>query len=267
MDDIRIVKYLGYKVFYRYYLGSDLVQQLRVVRTSFGIQLVVIPYSVIGRTLLRHGIWEGSTTMFLLKQLKPGNVFVDVGANIGYYTCLAASKVGSEGVVVAFEPEPITYKILKLNVNLNRLSNVLCEPYAVDLRDDTSLLYINPAETGGHSLIPKVSGMRAVVVNTISLGSYFSRQKLPLPDFVKIDVEGAELRVLLGMGKILEKVVNTKIIIELTFKEYSIKQLLLLLRMYNLRPHIILSDGNVKPIKYEALRDLRGNNILLTKER
>jgi len=265
MDDIKMIKYLGYKIFYKYYLGSRLVRKLRVIKTPFGIKLAVVSYGAMGRTLLNHGVWEPSTTMFLMKELKTGNVFIDIGANIGYYTCLAATKIRNEGVVVAFEPEPIMYRILKLNINLNKLDNVLCEPYAVDLQDGISLLFINPVETGSHSLIPKVTGMKAIKVKTVTLDSYFSSQRLPLPDFVKIDVEGAEFRVLLGMKRIIKNVPNIKIIVELTFKEYKLEHLLSFLKMYDLKPYAILSNGDVKFVKYEVLGNLKDNNILLIK--
>jgi len=68
---------------------------------------------------------EGIIEKFILKSLEEGDVFVDVGANIGFYTILAAKRVGNNGLIVSLEPIPDTVKIMKLNCKLNNLKNVI----------------------------------------------------------------------------------------------------------------------------------------------
>ena len=68
---------------------------------------------------------EGSVHDFIVSVLKEGDVFVDVGANIGYYTILGSKLVGSKGLVIAVEPVPDTVKILRFNLRLNDIKNVL----------------------------------------------------------------------------------------------------------------------------------------------
>lgn len=247
-------------------MTTQLTQYLRDIELPLGCRLVVISYSALGRTLLKHRIWERGTTLFLLRNLNPGHVFVNVGSNVGYYTCLAARRVGPKGLVIAFEPEPLSYKLLIFNVKLNRLSNVICESFALADLEGTGSLLINPAEPGSHSLIPKSSSEKTVKVKVISLDSYFSHKRYPLPDFVKIDVEGSEFKVLRGMRKIIEKARKLSIIVKLSFKEYTVHYLERLLNAYGLKPYVILNDGNIHTVKIETLKYLKGANILLSKE-
>jgi len=116
IDQLSFLKRIGYSIFYKRYLTPRLTYYLKLVELPLGCRLVVISYSALGRTLLKHRIWEKGTTLFLLRHVKPGHVFVDIGSNVGYYTCLIAHKIKPKGIVIAFEPEPISYKLLVLNV-------------------------------------------------------------------------------------------------------------------------------------------------------
>ena len=73
----------------------------------------------VSRRIREEGIWEPYETSLLLSMLRPGDVFVDVGANIGYFSVLAASVVGDDGAVFAFEPDPDNFRLLRRNVALN----------------------------------------------------------------------------------------------------------------------------------------------------
>jgi len=128
-----------------------------------------------------------------------------------------------------------------------------------------SPFYINPAEPGSHSLLPGF-GQKSYNVEVVTLDAYFSYKHYPPPNFVKIDVEGAEFRVLRGMKKILEQVKEIGIVVELTFKEYSFQDLKEFLSTVGLKPWLILDSGDVKAIEIRDLKHLRGANILLYKE-
>jgi FkbM family methyltransferase len=128
-----------------------------------------------------------------------GSTFYDIGANVGFFTLVAAKIVGAEGVVVAFEPLPANVRQLEKNVALNALNNVTVIPTAVgsieglaglvlgdDARDNSRL---SDGQTGGEDEIE-------VPVTTVDAA--VREHDLRMPDVIKIDVEGAEIDVLRG---------------------------------------------------------------------
>ena len=78
----------------------------------------------VSRRIREHGVWEPYETSLVLRLLQPGDVFVDVGANIGYFSVLAASLVGDAGKVFAFEPDPDNFQLLCANAELNGLDEL-----------------------------------------------------------------------------------------------------------------------------------------------
>ena len=134
----------------------------------------------------------------LLKIIQPGDVCWDIGANIGFYTCLLASRVEDAGTVVAFEPALRTCGYLHENVSLNRFTNVTVVNKGLGDRVEQRHLYY--AEAGlaeGTASLKYPNGRAAserVTLDTIDN----LIQELPVPDFIKIDVEGYQLEVLRG---------------------------------------------------------------------
>ncbi|MBL7046008.1 MAG: FkbM family methyltransferase [Parcubacteria group bacterium] len=137
----------------------------------------------------------------LKETLKPGMTFVDVGANVGYFTLLAARLVGEGGSVYAFEPEDENFGLLKRNVKENGYSNVITEKKALSNCSGNLAFYIDPKNLCAHSLVPK-KGRKEVTIEATTFDEYFVGI---LPDVVKIDVEGAEPQVLSGMVESLKK--------------------------------------------------------------
>lgn len=125
--------------------------------------------------------------------LKKGDVVFDVGAHIGSFTLKAARLVQEDGLVVAMEPELENYKILKENINLNNLDNVVPLPIALSDFQGSSRLSLS-AGTVAHSLsFPRSNEWQEVEVNTM----YGLIEELNLePDAVKIDAEGVALNIL-----------------------------------------------------------------------
>src|SRR5207245_2930011 len=95
------------------------------------------------------GVWEKDVTAYLMKLIESGMVVVDIGANVGYYTLLAAEKVGSHGKVLAFEPEPSRYALLEKNVRANDLKNVIPVQKAVSNKTGAARLYLDPRHNSG----------------------------------------------------------------------------------------------------------------------
>jgi len=157
---------------------------------------------------------EPLTRSVIASLLKPGSVVIDVGANIGYYTLLAAGRVGPKGHVHAVECSPDTLALLRNNVKRNNLQNVDIYPVAAsNVRGELTLnvsaiglslfeLHSNwskVARTGGTVTVPSMP-VDELVHSTV--------------DVVKIDAEGADLDVLKGMSRILSENKNISVIVE-----------------------------------------------------
>jgi FkbM family methyltransferase len=159
--------------------------------------------------------WEPQTTACLARRLGEGSVFVDVGANHGYFTVLAAALVGSTGRVVAFEPNPAVFEQLRTHVRLNDFGARVATVQAAlgDVPQDDASLFVStdPHNSGLSSLVAtpthirsgSLSHDRTVSVRVDTFDRWFQSSALPRIDLVKIDVEGAEDGVAAGMADTL----------------------------------------------------------------
>ena len=141
----------------------------------------------------RNLMAESDVIEALLDDVKPDDVFYDVGANVGLYTCFLSQVVEE---TVAFEPHPVNLKRLKENVELNDLSNVHVRAEALSNVDGTAELAVTGASVAGEGTHSLATGSedRSVEIETVRGDSL--DDQVPSPDVVKIDVEGAELNVL-----------------------------------------------------------------------
>jgi FkbM family methyltransferase len=136
--------------------------------------------------------------------LPPGASFWDVGANIGYFTLLAATVVGPQGRVVAWEPGPEAFQQLQENIALNGMPQVWALPLAVAAQEGTARLYLHGAEADtGATLFPGGARSQSHEVQTTTLDAFFRQHGGPPPQLLKVDVEGAELAVLQGAARLL----------------------------------------------------------------
>lgn len=151
-----------------------------------------------------HGCWLGSYEMAkqlaFASRLAPGQVVYDLGANVGFYTVLAARGVGSAGQVHAFEPLPDNVKFLRRHVELNQLKNVSIHACAVS--NVTGKLRF---AFGGDRSTGRLDDSGSFEVDAITLDEFVFSRGSALPCVIKIDVEGAELCVLEGARQVLEK--------------------------------------------------------------
>jgi len=170
--------------------------------------------SLLGTALAVKGVYEPATTAFFKEALKPGMTVVDVGANVGYYTLLAARLVGGEGRVYAFEPEPENFALLEKNVQANGFRNVVCLQQAVSDRCGRVPFYLSWGSEA-HSLSAEVSSTsRSIEVASTSLDDFFRKEGWPSIDLIKMDIEGAETLALEGMKELIERSNNLSIITE-----------------------------------------------------
>jgi len=156
-----------------------------------------------------------------LKNIKNGNVVVDLGANIGYYTLIFARLVGKEGKVFAFEPEPSNFNLLKKNLEINGYKNVVLVNKAVSNKTRKTRLYIHEESSSGHVIFDTRMNRESIEIDSVRLDDYFDDYNGKI-NFVKIDVEGAELGVIKGMSSILQKMDDIKIMTE--FFPYALKK-------------------------------------------
>jgi FkbM family methyltransferase len=149
--------------------------------------------------LARRGLVEPQDVRFFLSLLEPGMTVLDVGANIGMYTVLAARRVGPAGRVHAFEPTPAVAGSLLRNIALNALDNVVVNEAAVSDTAGVATLFLG--ETCDRSSL--AGGGTPVQVEAVTLDGYLADCEVPKVDVVKMDVEGAEARALRGAGRLL----------------------------------------------------------------
>lgn len=155
-------------------------------------------------TLYVTGRWEEEITNYLRRILRQGMTVVDLGANVGFYTLLAAKIVGPSGKVYAFEPEPSRYALLARNIVANGYTNVLALNKAVSNTPSRTSLYLDPRyNPAGHQLHDATGTRRSVLVETVSLDGYFSEGATV--DVIKMDIQGAEMLALQGMERLLQR--------------------------------------------------------------
>jgi FkbM family methyltransferase len=173
-----------------------------------------------------HVPYEPGATSILLATLEPGQVFVDVGANAGYFTVLAALRVGAAGRVFSFEPNPSVRTQLAHHVRINDLSNRvrIVDVALADRCADDVPFFVScwPENDGVSSLTPSPDtvsrgGLRSdatIPVRVRTFDEWAAPMSLPPIDLMKIDVEGAEAQVLAGMRETLGRRPPRRIICE-----------------------------------------------------
>lgn len=157
--------------------------------------------------LWANGIYEPWTTELVKTELLPGDIFVDVGANIGYFTLIASKLVGESGHVYAFEPNPSSFAILKRNVEENGLHNVTIEQKAVTNLSGREEFW---SDKGNSYAWKKERARTAFSADCVSLDEYFQGRHI---DLMKMDIDGGETKALEGGSKTLSTGLE-KLIIE-----------------------------------------------------
>ena len=160
----------------------------------------------VGRGLYRRGIHEPTLTGYILGNYTAGDSFLDVGANIGYFSCLFGKLAGSRGTVVAIEPEPQNSELLRQNIAQNSLANVIVHSCAIGAQDGTAPMGIyTAANRGRHSLVDTASYRTTIDVPVRRLDDVVRGANVSSWALLKIDVEGYEPFVLQGAAETLSR--------------------------------------------------------------
>jgi FkbM family methyltransferase len=154
------------------------------------------------------GNLETSVQEAMVRHLGPAGVFYDIGANVGFFSLLAARLTGFDhGRVFAFEPAPDNAEAIRRNAELNGVPNITVVAKAASSQTGVGRLQIvddqswsRLEEFGGHPYTERVLEVELVTIDELVKG-----RELPPPSLVKIDVEGAELAVLAGMRQTIEE--------------------------------------------------------------
>lgn len=159
----------------------------------------------IQKQLFWHGAYEFGEMNLLIKLLEKGDCFMDIGANIGYFSLHAAHAVGQTGMVWSFEPATAIFEQLEQHIKINKFSNINAVKKGVSNKNLNGVLYLSSDKNyGSTGLQPgdEFSG-ETEDISLIKLDDFVIEQNIKTIRAVKIDVEGHELQVLQGMLQIL----------------------------------------------------------------
>lgn len=188
-------------------------------QTDWGGRFIVHPPDLIGLYLWLFDVWEPDLTAFIQRRLAAGDEFVDVGANLGYDSVLAATCVGSSGRVIAIEASGPVFSILQRNLALNQVSSrVRTINKAAAAESGTINVFSGPAHNVGLTTTVSTRGFPVQsAIEALPLDDLLSSDEIRAARLVKIDVEGAEPGVLAGMRRFLANCRNdVEILIELS---------------------------------------------------
>lgn len=176
-------------------------------------------------TAISSGDYEPHETRFIRSVLKPGQRFVDIGANVGYFSCLAAQLVGREGKVYAFEADRQNYRLLEKSIRANRFSQVAAECAAVSDHDGQLKIYRSLVNNTDHRTYDCAEGPDPnadldreaweTKRPTAWIPCLRVDDRVPAPvDVIKIDIQGAEVAAFRGMPNLIDQSPNLTVLTE-----------------------------------------------------
>ena len=187
-------------------LGSRTVTD---VRTDAGDLYLHADDSVMTPSIRENGLWEPAEGAFLRRALRPGLTFVDVGANIGYFSVLASGILGPEGRVIAIEPEARNVALLKANLWRNGCGNAVVLPVAAHVETGFLPLRLNEENRGDHQV-----GWQQGATTLVPCARIDDLLVGHSVDVIKIDTQGVDHDVIAGLSGMLDKAARMTIMCE-----------------------------------------------------
>lgn len=203
-----------------------------------------------------RGSYEVRETRLFKQLLRPGDTVVDIGANIGWFTLVASRQVSTNGKVISFEPSSTVYRQLQRTISLNNLTNVVTERLALSDENGIAVLEGTQHNAGEGSIVGWLTredvSQAKEAVETMRFDTYYESQNLGHTKLLKIDVEGAEMKVLRGMERVLKAKACKYLLIEVDNEHLleigsSCAELVSFLRDLSYRIDLIGTWGN-KPL-------------------
>lgn len=230
----------------------------RIVNVALGAKLKIYTKDPgIGLPLLVKHSYEPKQTQLFLDIISPGNVVLDIGANVGYYTILSSSKVGNKGRVFAFEPNPETFKLLSENVKLNQCSNVTLEKKAIS--NVVGRVYLDCQRFNkGDSSISHYKSDKTLTTESITLDCFVKTYPQVFVDVIKMDIEGSEIMVLNAARTAFNRWKSCKLFIEYnpsSLSRYggSEKELISLIQNHGFKITKIIDETRGKILPYSKI--------------
>ena len=226
-----------------------------------GSQMILAPQGSFAPIDLVRDKFEIGTAKVFEETVQPGDCVLDIGANVGFFTLLAAKLAGPEGKVYAFEPEPSNYEVLLKNLALNNYDQVEAIPKAVSSENGEAQLIISALDSGFHSLAHlNLPERGTVTVETITIDSFLEERGWPQVDFIKMDIEGWEIAALDGMEQYFKRDGSVKLVIEfcpwiMATVDVSPESFIERMESYGLDVNLITLDG-VEPLDNSNLPEV-----------
>lgn len=257
------------------YLGNHRV----LTRTIWGQKIFVDTSDIsLAPHILLDGFWEMWITKVFAATIKEGMTVVEIGANVGYYTILAASIIGPTGKLYAFEANPDVLEVLFQSIEVNGfLDRVTLINKAVSDKSGITKFYKLKRHHGRNSIADfseeflkqYMDETETIEVETVSLDNYFSNNDT-IVDIIKIDAEGSEALIFRGMKKLLQENPHVTIICEFTPDLISgtgenPKQFLEAIAGHGFKLRIINTDSNLVDVSIDKLLNMPYCELFLSR--
>lgn len=172
--------------------------------TPYGFVMGGSTADLLQRNVFLYGVWEPSISDWVVAHLTPGDVVVDIGANVGYFSLLAASCVGPSGAVIAFEPVPSIVAALEANLRLNDARQVRVQPVIASDTAGAAEIFRGEAGNLGMSTTEDAAGRTSEgIVRKVLAADAVEETIWSAVRLVKVDTEGDDLRALRGLAPLL----------------------------------------------------------------
>jgi len=246
-----------------------------LVQTVYGIKYLIDPSDLImAPQLIVYRQWEADLSKYMFSALHKDSVFVDVGANFGYFTCLGGAKIGISGVgrVIAMEPNPKLVKLLRANTFINwSMCPIDIYPVAVGASEKFVRLNIPQNRAANASLTANADGSTDDQVD-VAMKPVDSLVPAGVAiDMMKVDVEGHEHGVLEGAARVISESPNIRIVMEWSIPQmndagYSPADMMKLIKDLGLCANRLpaLATDAITKFADDALCATPYDNILLT---
>ena len=216
--------------------------------------IVLNPNDPVVSGALNFGVYEKAETQFFQTACHSGMTFLDVGANIGYYTAIAARAVGPNGKVIALEPDPESYKYLKETIAANAVGNVQAFPFAASDTPATLPLYISHDNRGDNRLYQPDADWPKIEVEARPIDALLAENDIETLDLIKIDVQGYEPKVIAGLCETITRSPKLTLLTEFWPKGIhdaggDPKEFLKILRELDLTLHELKANGELTELK------------------
>ena len=222
-----------------------------------GATVVLNPTDPVVSGALRFGVYEKAETLFFQSACCDGMTFLDVGANLGYYTALAARAVGPNGRVLAVEPDPDSFGYLEQTIAANAVGNVKAFPVAASDAHAMLPLYISTDNRGDNRLYASDEERPQVEVKARPLDALLREKKIETVDLIKIDVQGYEPKVIAGLRETIFASPNLTLLTEfwpqgITEAGGDANEFLQTLRELGLTLHELKPDGSLAELNNDT---------------